>query len=236
MIRDLKVDRPVQIEAFVSPAVPESYVQTRLNLLNILNELRALGGGKLQVEVHDTERYSNEAALADKRYGIEPRQVTTINHGALSLDHIFLNVAMSCGVQKVPPVFIDRGIPVEYELVRSICTVSQQKRKKVGVLNTDAQLYGSFNMQTMSREPQLADHRRVGEAVRGGQGRPDQADCGEVRRAVGRAAFVAGAAGDGQFRGGGGERAADGHLRGPGPGAGRGRAGHEHAPPGRPAA
>ncbi len=153
LIRDLKVDRPVQIEAFVSPAVPESYVQTRLNLLNILNELKALGGGKVQVEVHDTERYSSEAALADKRYGIEPRQVTTLSHGALSMDHIFLNVAMSCGVQKVPPVFIDRGIPIEYELVRSICTLSQQKRKKVGVLNTDAQLYGSFNMQTMSVSP-----------------------------------------------------------------------------------
>ncbi len=143
----------MQIEAFVSPAVPESYVQTRLNLLAILHELQALGGGKVQVEVHDTERYSNEAALADKRYGIEPRQVTTINHGALSLDHIFLNVAMSCGVQKVPPVFIDRGIPIEYELVRSICTLGQQKRKRVGVLNTDAQLYGSFNMQTMSASP-----------------------------------------------------------------------------------
>jgi ABC-2 type transport system permease protein len=153
LIRDLKVDRPVQIEAFVSPAVPESYVQTRLNLLNMLNELRALGGGKVQVEVHDTERYSSEAALADKRYGIEPRQVTTVSHGALSMDHIFLNVAMSCGVQKVPPVFIDRGIPIEYELVRSICTLGQQKRKKVGVLNTDAQLYGSFNMQTMSASP-----------------------------------------------------------------------------------
>jgi len=153
LIRDLKVDRPVQIEAFISPAVPESYVQTRLNLLTILNELRALGGGKVQVEIHDTERYSSEAALADKRYGIEPRQVTTVSHGALSMDHIFLNVAMSCGVQKVPPVFIDRGIPIEYELVRSICTLGQQKRKKVGVLNTDAQLYGSFNMQTMSASP-----------------------------------------------------------------------------------
>ena len=153
LIRDLKVDRPVQIEAFVSPAVPESYVQTRLNLLNLLNELQAMGQGKLQVEVHDTELHSNEAALADKRYGIEPRQVTTLTGGALSMDHIFLNVATSCGVQKVPPVFIDRGIPVEYELVRSICTVSQQKRKRVGVLNTDAQLYGSFNMQTMSASP-----------------------------------------------------------------------------------
>ena len=230
LIRDLKVDRPVQIEAFISPSVPEAYVQTRLNLLTMLRELQALGGEKVQVQIHDTERFSNEAALADKRYGIEPRQVTTLNHGALSMDHIFLNVAMSCGVQKVPPVFIDRGIPIEYELVRSICTVSQQKRKKLGVLNTDAQLYGSFNMQTMSPSPELADHRRVGEAVRGGQGRSVQADHREIRRAAGRAALVAGPAGDGQLRGGGGRRPADGHLRGPGAGVRRGRAGHEHAP------
>ena len=148
-----KVERPVQIEAFVSPTVPEAYVQTRLNLLSVLRELQAIGGDKLQVEIHDTERYSKGAALADKRYGIEPRQVTTLSQGALSLDYIFLNVAMSCGVQKVPPVFIDRGIPIEYELVRSICTVSQQKRKKVGVVDTDAQLYGSFNMQAMSTTP-----------------------------------------------------------------------------------
>ena len=33
LIRDLKVERPVQIEAFISPTVPEAYVQTRLNLL-----------------------------------------------------------------------------------------------------------------------------------------------------------------------------------------------------------
>jgi ABC-2 type transport system permease protein len=153
LIGNLKVDRPVVIEAFISPTVPEGYVQTRLNLLNALRELQALGGGKVQVQIHDTERFSNEAALADKRYGIEPRQVTTLSHGALSMDQIFLNVAMSCGMQKAAPVFIDRGTPIEYELVRSICTVSQQKRKRLGVLATDAQLYGSFNMQTMSSSP-----------------------------------------------------------------------------------
>lgn len=149
LVRDLKVDRPVLIDAFISPSVPESYVQTRLNLLAMLRELQALGGEKLQVRIHNTERYSGEAALADKLYGIEPRQVTTINHGAISQEPIFLHVKIKCGVQEVPPVFIDRGIPIEYELVRSLSTVSQQKRKKLGVLATDAQLYGSFNMQTM---------------------------------------------------------------------------------------
>ncbi len=98
----------------------------------------------------------------------------------MSMEQIFLNVVINCGTQKVPPVFIDRGIPVEYELVRSVCTVAQQKRKKLGVLTTDAQLYGSINFQTMSADPELADHRGVGQAVRRGQGRSQQADHGEV--------------------------------------------------------
>ena len=110
--------------------MPEVYVQTRLNLLNVLDELQARAAESCRCEVHDTERFSTEAALADKRYGIEPRAGDHAQpRGALE-DHIFLNVAVSCGVQKVPPVFIDRGMPVEYELVRSICTVSQQKRKR----------------------------------------------------------------------------------------------------------
>ena len=153
LIRDLKADRPVQIDAFVSPTVPEDYVQTRLNLLSALKELQALGGGKLQVQIHDTERYSAEAALATKRYGIEPRQVTTLDHGALSENYIFLFVVVKCGTRKVAPAFIDRDVPVEYELVRSIAAVSQQKRKRLGVLTTDAQLYGGFNMQNMSSIP-----------------------------------------------------------------------------------
>jgi ABC-2 type transport system permease protein len=61
-----------------------------------------------------------------------------------------MGVAFTCGLQKVTVPFIDRGIPVEYELVRSIATVTEQKRKKVGVLTTDAKLYGTFDMQTGS--------------------------------------------------------------------------------------
>ncbi|MBU4272096.1 MAG: Gldg family protein [Planctomycetes bacterium] len=153
LLRDLKVDRPVRIEAFISPVVPESSVQTRLNLLAALRELQALGGDKLQVEIHNTERFSKEAALAEDRYGIEPHQVTTLSHGAMAVDYIFLNVAVKCGSGEPLIAFIDRGIPVEYELVRSICTVGQQQRKKVGVLETDAKLFGGFNMQSMSANP-----------------------------------------------------------------------------------
>jgi ABC-2 type transport system permease protein len=60
-------------------------------------------------------------------------------------------VAVTCGLQKVVVPFFDRGLSIEYELVRSICTVTQQKRKKIGVLTTDAKLFGGFDIQTFSQ-------------------------------------------------------------------------------------
>ena len=153
IIAGLKVERPVEIEAFVSPSVPEAYRNTRLNLLNVLKELRTVGGKNLVVKIHNTEQYSSEATLAENLYGIEPRKVPTSNRGKLGAEDIFLNVAVRCGLQKVPPLFINRGVPVEYELVRSICTVSQEERPKLGVLESDAKLFGGFNMQTMGATP-----------------------------------------------------------------------------------
>jgi ABC-2 type transport system permease protein len=150
LLANLDVKRPIKIEAFISPTVPESYVQTRLNLLSTLRELAALGGDAVQLQIRNTERFSEEAARAEQLYGISPRQVATTSRGVWSVEHVFLHVVTSCGLQKVAPVFFDRGIPTEYELVRSIATVSQQKRKRVGIITTDAPLYGQFNFQTGS--------------------------------------------------------------------------------------
>ena len=151
LLDELKITRPVQIEAFVSPEVPESYIQTRSNLLRMLRELAARGGGQLTLRVYETERYSTEADRAEKAFDITPRRVVTYARGAYSQEYIFMGVAFSCGLERVVLPFVNRGIPVQYELVRSICTVTQQKRKKIGVLRTDAGLFGQFNMRNMSR-------------------------------------------------------------------------------------
>ncbi len=150
LLRNLSLDRAVRIEAFISPQVPEAYVQTRLDLINMLSELRAWGRGKIQVTIHSTERFSEEAALAEQRYNITPRRVVVLDRGAYTETHLFMGVAFSCGLEKVKIPFIDRGIPVEYELVRSLATVTQQSRKRVGVLRTDARLYGQFDFRTMT--------------------------------------------------------------------------------------
>jgi len=145
-----QTDRVVRVDAFVSPEVPEDYVQTRLNLLGTLREIQALGGGKILVRVTDTRQFTEDASVAESRFKIVPRQVTTSQRGAIKVDQIFMGVAVRSGLNSVVIPFIDRGIPIEYELIRSIATVCEQKRKRLGVLSTDAPLYGRFNMQTMS--------------------------------------------------------------------------------------
>ena len=143
LLRELDPQRPIQIEAFISPKVPQAYVQQRLTLLNLLDELNKLGAGKIEVRVNPTERFTEEADRAEKAFGITARLVEDRQRGgARTQDHIFMGLAFKCGTQKVIVPFIDRGISAEYELVRSICTVSQQARKRVGVINTDAELMG----------------------------------------------------------------------------------------------
>ncbi|MEK6235305.1 MAG: GldG family protein, partial [Planctomycetales bacterium] len=146
----------VRIKAFLSPETPEMYVQTRLNLLNTLREFDSIGGNKILLEIHNTEQLSKEAVLAEEQYGVTPRQVQSSNRGTHKSEQVFLGVAFESGDEKVVVPFFDRGIPVEYELTRSITSVSRQQRKKIGILTTDAQLYGQFNMQAMRSTPNQA--------------------------------------------------------------------------------
>ncbi len=150
LLRELPDKRPVVIEYFVSPNVPEGYVQTRLNLLSAVREMQAAAGDKVQVIGHDVEPFSEEAQRAEQQYGIRAMPVESRARGARGQEEIFLGLAFTCGLDKVVIPFLGRGIPVEYELIRSIATVSQQKRKKLGVLSTDAKLFAQFDMQNMS--------------------------------------------------------------------------------------
>lgn len=150
LLRDLKPEHQVTIDAYVSPTVPENYVPTRLNLLSTLREFERLGRGKVDVHVHPTEPLSDEAQYAEQQFNIKSQQVVNRSRGMVKGEEIFLGVAFTSGLNKVVVPFFDRGVPVEYELLRSVATVAQQKRKKVGVLTTDAKMFGSFDMQRMA--------------------------------------------------------------------------------------
>jgi ABC-2 type transport system permease protein len=158
LVRKLRNDKDVKtikIDAYVSPQVPAEYAAHKRNLISALSELSANSGGKIQVDVHEIENFSEDAANAEKAYGIQPREVYTIDRGAHKKEEIYLGAAISSGLDRVVIPFIDKGIPVEYELVRSICTVAQQKRLKLGVLKTDVPLFGGFSMQGQTEQSRL---------------------------------------------------------------------------------
>jgi gliding motility-associated transport system permease protein/gliding motility-associatede transport system auxiliary component len=145
ILASLKNKSPVKIEAFLSARVPEEYVKTKYNLVSMLKELERYAGSKVSVALHDNlEEFSKEATLAEERFGIHRVGVRIQERGESRTQEFILGAAFTCGVEKVVVPFFSNGMPVEYELVRSIATVAQPQRKKLGVVQTDAQLKGGF--------------------------------------------------------------------------------------------
>lgn len=146
LLRDMQPDHPIIIDAFISANTPDVYIKTRFELVSLLKEFDVLSGKKIDVRLHENlEPFSDEATLARDRFGIRPTVVRTHSRGAYKDEEVILGAAFSCGLEKVVVPFFDYGIPVEYELIRSIGTVSQGKRKTIGIVRTDAQLFGGFS-------------------------------------------------------------------------------------------
>ena len=68
--------------------------------------------------MHEIENYGPEAVLAEETYSITPRDVIVTKGRERKEESIFLAAAITSGLGKVVIPFFDKGIPVEYELVR----------------------------------------------------------------------------------------------------------------------
>ncbi|MXX02716.1 MAG: ABC transporter [Gemmatimonadetes bacterium] len=154
MLSELDPERPVFIQAFVSPEVPESYVQTRSSLIDVLKELDAVGGSRVQVRIQATEMYTPEAREASERFGITPRELPDLRSARSGFTNVFAGIAVTCGPEEQVIGFLDTGLPVEYELVRSLRVAARADRAKLGILATEVRLFGGFDFNTMqSRQP-----------------------------------------------------------------------------------
>ncbi|MGQ0634687.1 MAG: Gldg family protein [Planctomycetaceae bacterium] len=154
VLKSVRPEAPVLIRAFISPEVPRDYVSTRTSLIGLLRQFDQAGGKNVRVQIINTEKYT-QAADDAKTFGIESQEVQTERGGRWTRDDVFMGVVVSGSAddQVIIP-FFDKGTPVEYELTRSIRTVSQANRKKIGVLRTDAQATGGFDMQSFRQNPE----------------------------------------------------------------------------------
>ncbi|MYN65438.1 MAG: hypothetical protein F4X11_10470 [Acidobacteria bacterium] len=154
LLDELPADRPVFIQAFVSPDVPEPFVQTRSNLISILEEIDVIAGPRVEVLIQDTEPFTDAAREARETFGIQPRPVRNVSTARSEVEEVFLGVAFTCGAEEQVIGFFDVGLPAEYELMRSIRVVAGTERKRVGVVATMANLFGGTNFQRNQFTPQ----------------------------------------------------------------------------------
>ena len=153
LVNSLDEDRPVFIQAFISPDVPEPYVQTRANLLSTLTQLDSIGGSKIQVRIERSSPYSPTAREAREKFGITSRQIPNLSSARAGFSDVFLGIAFTCGAEEEVLPFVDRGLSVEYELARSMRVVANTARKKIGLVTTEAKLFGGFDFQTFRSSP-----------------------------------------------------------------------------------
>jgi len=154
LLAELPEDRPVFIQAYVSPVVPEPFVQTRSNLISVLEEIDAIGGARVEVLIHDTEAFTDEAREARETFGIGPRPVRNVSTARSEVEQVYLGVAFTCGAEEQIVGFFDVGLPAEYEIMRSIRVVARADRKRIGVVATMANLFGGTNFQQNQFTPQ----------------------------------------------------------------------------------
>jgi len=149
LVKSIDKERPVEIQAFISPEVPREYLETRKTLISLLDRLERLGNGKItvrRVEVTPFDENSDEA----ETLGIEPIAIRQEINGRVKPVDVFLGAVVRSSYDEVVLPFFGKGLPLEYELVRAIGTVSKEKRLKIGILKTDAEIASEDEMNRRS--------------------------------------------------------------------------------------
>lgn len=155
LIQAVDPQHPVVIEAYLSPEVPEPYIQTRMNIISVLKEFESRSKGRIMVRIHEIQPFTKEALIASERYDIQPREVWFISQGNRKKANIFLGITFRCGLRTLTLPFVDRGLSPEYELVHALCAVTDPQKRRIGVLKTDVPLFGQFSMQNFSMSPDM---------------------------------------------------------------------------------
>ena len=135
-------EKNITIQAFVSPEVPREYSETRRNLIGMLREFDQRGGSNITVRLVDVEPFSEEAEEA-RALGVNPQRIQYEQDGKFEESEVFLGAVVQSTTDTVEIPFFGKGLPIEYELTRSVRTVAAEERLTIGVLQTDAQAIGS---------------------------------------------------------------------------------------------
>ena len=138
-------DWPVVIDAYISPNLPPECERTKMDMIAVLDEIKNRLKGRAFLTVHETEPNTLAAYKLEQQYDLRPKKVVFDQRGQVRESEVFLTAIFRSGPRTSVIAFLHRGLSAEYELVVALRNVGQHQRKKIGVLNTDASLFGRFD-------------------------------------------------------------------------------------------
>jgi ABC-2 type transport system permease protein len=149
-----KVQQQVAIDAFISQNLPTDLLVKGKEVEDKLKAVERLGGAKIRLTWH-RPKDSIEGAALTRTYGIRPRKLITETVAGRDLEDVFLGAVVTSGAsQPVTIEHFDPGLSVEYELIRAVRAVgTSDKRKVIGIAETDLKINGDFDMQSYQQIP-----------------------------------------------------------------------------------
>ncbi|OGK18803.1 hypothetical protein A2866_02490 [Candidatus Roizmanbacteria bacterium RIFCSPHIGHO2_01_FULL_39_8] len=140
------------INYFVSSDLPTRLLPLKTEVLDLLEEYRKEGRGKVQIKVLDPKKDQN-ALKAAQESGIPELQLSQLEKDAYSVSTSYFGATISYGTKKeVLPQITDIG-NLEYNLIAAVYKMARKDIPKIGFVGTE----NTFNLQGDN----LASLRRV---------------------------------------------------------------------------
>ncbi|HEY9165048.1 MAG TPA: GldG family protein [Candidatus Kryptonia bacterium] len=129
LLRSLKDNMIVRV--YFNSDLPSPYVNNRRALVDMLQELRSLSGGKLEYEIYDpTSDADVNKAMSD---GIPQIQVQVVNNDKLEVKRAFMGMVIEYRARKQSLPVIEDLSNFEYEVASRIDRLINPNRKTIAI-------------------------------------------------------------------------------------------------------
>jgi len=148
------LDEPVTITAFISENIPPEMQLKAREIEDMLNAV-ARTSEHVKIDIrHPVDALDDAGQSATREFGLKTRKVATDEVTGQELEDVFLGAAVASGGNTQVIEYFDPGLSVEYELVRAIRSVTTDKKRVLGIAQTDLQMSSGFDFQSGSMTPE----------------------------------------------------------------------------------
>ena len=146
------IQEPVTLHVVISASVPDELRVRSREVLDMTQALKKAMGSTLTVQIHrPSDPLTSDGRYVQEQYKVEPRQVDTQTVAGRQSMSIFLGAFIQGSTEQQSIPYFERGLSIEYELVRALRHVAQDdaaKRRIIGVVSTEIEMLEHFSPLT----------------------------------------------------------------------------------------